>query len=144
MGILEVGDRMRHQGRSLRKKSGGRKRAHRNKRKFELGREAIDTIIGPEKKKKVRGRGGNVKINLVRIEYANITDPKTHKTERIKILDIEDNPADKDYARRKIITKGAIINTEKGMAKVTSRPGQDGQINVVLIKKEEERENNQK
>ncbi len=125
---------MRYQGRSLRKKSGGRKRTHRTKKKSELGREPIDTVIGPEKKKKVWGRGGNIKINLLRAEYTNLTDPRTHKTERIKILDVEDNPADKDYARRKIITKGAIINTEKGRAKVTSRPGQDGQINAVLIK----------
>ena len=126
---------MRYQGNiEKRKKTGGRKRAYRKKRKSESGREPIDTVIGPEKKKKVWSRGGNVKINLVRAEFANITDPKTHKTERTKILDVEDNPADKDYARRKIITKGAIISTEKGRAKVTSRPGQDGQINAILIR----------
>ncbi|MDO5821049.1 MAG: 30S ribosomal protein S8e, partial [Methanobrevibacter sp.] len=32
-----------------------------------------------------------------------------------------------------IITKGAIVETEIGNAKVTSRPGQDGIINGVLL-----------
>ena len=48
-------------------------------------------------------------------------------------MDVIDNPASKDFIRRKIITKGAIIKTEIGDAKVTSRPGQDGVINAVLI-----------
>jgi small subunit ribosomal protein S8e len=31
------------------------------------------------------------------------------------------------------VTKGAIIQTEIGKARVTSRPGQSGAINAVLI-----------
>jgi small subunit ribosomal protein S8e len=31
------------------------------------------------------------------------------------------------------MTKGAIIETEMGKAKVTSRPGQDGVVNAVLL-----------
>jgi small subunit ribosomal protein S8e len=41
-----------------------------------------------------------------------------------------------DFVRRKIITIGAIIKTELGLSKVTSRPSQDGVVNAVLIKKE--------
>jgi small subunit ribosomal protein S8e len=44
------------------------------------------------------------------------------------------NPANKDYERRGVITKGALLETEIGIAKVISRPGQDGVINAVLIK----------
>jgi small subunit ribosomal protein S8e len=44
------------------------------------------------------------------------------------------NPANKDYERRGVITKGAVLETEIGLAKVLSRPGQDGVINAVLIK----------
>ncbi|MCE4622698.1 MAG: 30S ribosomal protein S8e, partial [Desulfurococcales archaeon] len=33
-----------------------------------------------------------------------------------------------------IIVKGAIIETTEGKAIVTSRPGQDGVVNAVLIK----------
>ena len=32
------------------------------------------------------------------------------------------------------MTKGTIIETEKGKAKITSRPGQEGSINAVLVK----------
>ncbi|HHC19323.1 MAG TPA: 30S ribosomal protein S8e, partial [Euryarchaeota archaeon] len=36
-----------------------------------------------------------------------------------------------------IITKGTIIETEVGLARVTSRPGQVGIINAVLIQSRE-------
>jgi small subunit ribosomal protein S8e len=48
------------------------------------------------------------------------------------ILDVAENPADPNYARRNIITRGALIETSEGRARVTSRPGQDGQVNAVL------------
>jgi small subunit ribosomal protein S8e len=67
-------------------------------------------------------------------EYANVTDPKSGKTKKVKILDVEENPANIDFSRRKIITRGAVINTEAGKAKVTSRPGQSGIVNAILIK----------
>jgi small subunit ribosomal protein S8e len=35
--------------------------------------------------------------------------------------------------RRNIVTKGAIIETDAGQARVVSRPGQDGQVNAVLL-----------
>ena len=44
-----------------------------------------------------------------------------------------ENKANPNYVRRNIITKGAIVETSAGKAKVTSRPGQDGVINGVLI-----------
>ena len=34
---------------------------------------------------------------------------------------------------RNIITRGATILTEIGLARVTSKPGQDGVVNAVLI-----------
>jgi len=43
--------------------------------------------------------------------------------------------ANRHFVRRNIITKGAIVRTEAGDAKITSRPGQEGAINAVLIKK---------
>jgi len=42
------------------------------------------------------------------------------------------NPSNRDYDRKGIITKGAIIETELGLAVVTSRPGQEGVINALL------------
>jgi small subunit ribosomal protein S8e len=64
----------------------------------------------------------------------NVTDLKKKETYRTEILDVEKNPANLDYQRRKVITKGTIIKTAKGRAQVTSRPGQDGILNAILVK----------
>ncbi|MEM5772914.1 MAG: 30S ribosomal protein S8e, partial [Candidatus Aenigmatarchaeota archaeon] len=73
------------------------------------------------------------KIKAFSVEFANVIDPKTNSTKRVKILDVLENPANPHFVRRKIITKGTIINTELGKAKVTSRPSQHGLVNAVLI-----------
>ena len=61
-------------------------------------------------------------------------DRRTKKTVKSKILSVLENPANPNYVRRNIITKGAIIDTDIGTARVTSRPGQHGMINAILIK----------
>lgn len=61
----------------------------------------------------------------------NVLDPKTNKYEKSKIKTVLETPANMHFARRNIITKGTILNTEKG--KVTSRPGQTGVVNATLI-----------
>ena len=64
---------------------------------------------------------------------ANVFDPKKGKVTRTKILTVTENPANPNYVQRNIITKGAIIQTELGNARITSRMGQDGVVNAVLI-----------
>ncbi|MCD6432046.1 30S ribosomal protein S8e [Candidatus Bathyarchaeota archaeon] len=120
-----------------RKPSGGRKRAYRGKRKFERGSFPAETMLGERKRKIARGRGGNVKIKILSDNYACVTDPKTGKTEKVEISRVIRNPANVDYDRRGVITKGAIIETQLGLARVTSRPGQNGVINAVLIGEKE-------
>jgi len=58
---------------------------------------------------------------------------KTGKTEKTEITRVVRNGANVDFNRRGVITKGAEVETELGLAKVTSRPGADGIINAVLI-----------
>jgi len=122
------------QGRSLKKPSGGRIILARKKRKRELGREAAFTRVveDKEERKIIRTYGGNRKVRLVKALYANVFD--NGKGKKVKILSVVENPANRQYVRRNIITKGAIIQTEIGKAIVTSRPGQDGVVNAVLIK----------
>ncbi|RLF82243.1 30S ribosomal protein S8e, partial [Thermococci archaeon] len=55
---------------------------------------------------------------------------------KVKIISVVENPANRQYVRRNIVTKGAIVQTEIGKALVTSRPGQDGIVNAVLLKEE--------
>jgi len=119
------------------KPSGGRKRAYRRKRKFEEGRFPAETILGAQKKKIVRGRGRTVKIKVLSDTNVCVTDPKSGKTEKTEITRVVKNPVNVDYDRRGVITKGTMIETSLGLARVTSRPGQDGIINAVLVSEEE-------
>jgi small subunit ribosomal protein S8e len=123
----------RDQARSRRKYTGKKYKHFKKKRKRELERAPIHTVIGKEKKKKQRILGGNVKLKLFSSSMINITDPSTNKTSKVKILKFESNQASKDLNRRHELTKGAIVETEIGRAKITSRPGQHGVLNGVLI-----------
>src|SRR5919107_6156501 len=117
-----------------RKFTGGRIIPYRIRRKFEIDRYPNEAITGPTQNIVRRVRGNNVKIAFKASEYANINDQDTKKTTKSKILRVTKNPANKDYERRGVITKGAILETEIGLARVLSRPGQDGIINAVLVK----------
>ncbi|MEM2117995.1 MAG: 30S ribosomal protein S8e [Candidatus Bathyarchaeia archaeon] len=119
------------------KPSGGRKRAYRGKRKFEQGSFPVETIVGEPKRKISRGRGGNLKVKILSDKYACVTDPKSGKTEKVEIIRVVKNPTNIDYDRRGVITKSAIIETSLGLARVTSRPGQNGVVNAILIGEEE-------
>ena len=123
----------RSQARSRRKYTGKKYKHFRKKRKRELERPPIFTIIGEEKKKKQRVMGGNFKLKLFSSSYINVTNPSTNKTQKVKIIRFESNQASKDLNRRHILTKGAIVETEIGKARITSRPGQHGVLNGVLI-----------
>jgi small subunit ribosomal protein S8e len=46
-----------------------------------------------------------------------------------------ENPANIDYDRRGVMTRGTIIETSLGRALITSRPGQGGIINATLLPK---------
>ena len=99
----------------------------------ELGRLPSLTKVGSTKLKKIRTRGKNQKTRLLYAGVVNVFDKKTKKYSKAKINSVVDNPASRHFTRRNILTKGAVIETDKGKAKVMSRPGQDGTINAVLI-----------
>jgi small subunit ribosomal protein S8e len=116
------------------KKTGGKIKVARKKKKRELGSLPLHTKLGPEKRKMVRTKGGNFKIKLSKAEFANVVDPSTKTAKKVKILDVVDNKASPQFVRSKIITKGAVIKTELGLARVTSVPSQHGIVNAVLTK----------
>jgi len=119
-----------------RKPSGGKKHPYKTKRRYEKGAFPTETTQGEPKKKVDRRRGGNTKIRLMSTNQANVANPSTGKTEKVEILRVVRNPANVDYNRRGVITKGTVIETPLGVAKVTSRPGQDGIVNAILTPKE--------
>jgi len=120
------------QGKSKRKITGGRRRYARKKRKFEISKDYEKPVIGPDKRKIVRSYGGNHKTRVVTGNYANIAD-KEGNVSKVEINNVVKNPSNPNYVQRNILTKGAIIETEKGKARITSRPGQDGVVNAIML-----------
>jgi small subunit ribosomal protein S8e len=121
------------QGESIRKVTGGRIRPAQGKKRTEIGLAPADTHIGEDKHKIVRSYGNNSKVRALRALYANVTNKADGKTTKAKIQNVVENGANPNYVRRNLLTKGAIITTEIGRARIVSRPGQDGIINAVLI-----------
>ena len=117
-----------------RKSTGGRSRAARGRRAYEKDGYAIEPIVGQRASRLSRRRGGSVATGLVFADVANVSD-STGKTTKAKILRVKKSPANRDYERRGVITKGATIETESGEAVVTSKPTDDGVVNAVLTAK---------
>ncbi len=103
----------------------------RKKRLSELGGIVTETLIEKFRIKTKRTLGGNKKMALLSSENVLVNDKG--KTLKLKIISVEENPANVNYTRRNIITKGAIVKTEKGNVKITSRPGQNGSLFGVFI-----------
>jgi small subunit ribosomal protein S8e len=125
-----------HGDQHKRKNSGGRKRVNRKKRRYEKGFFPAETILGKPKSKINRKHGGNIKIRLLKTNQVNISEAYG-KTSKVEILRVIENPANVDYNRRGVITKGTMLATKLGTARVTSRPGQDGIVNAVLVEKKD-------
>ncbi|WP_232686264.1 30S ribosomal protein S8e [Halobacterium zhouii] len=122
---------MQNQGRSKRTKTGARVRPHSKKKKSELGRLPTETTVGEPRFRVVDSRGEGTKVRALSTNVANVSDGE--ETVHATIQDVTENEANPNYARRNIITKGAVIVTTEGKARVTSRPGQSGQVSAVLV-----------
>ncbi len=121
------------QGRSRRKRTGGRLRPVRKKRRFEIARELQTATVGAGKVKTYRVRGGNRKLRILTAMTVNVYDPASRSMKSAKIVTVRENPANPNYVQRNIITRGAILETELGLVQIRSRPGQDGVLNGVRV-----------
>jgi small subunit ribosomal protein S8e len=115
-----------------RKPTGGLRKRQRKKKKRDFGSDFFPIKIGEQRKKLVEGLSNNNKQRLLQTNKANVFD-SSGKAQVTKILHVKENPANLHFVRMGIITKGAIIETELGLAKVVSRPGQHGVVNAVKI-----------
>jgi small subunit ribosomal protein S8e len=115
-----------------RKKTGGKRHKIRGRRAYEKDGFPLEPVVGEPKRKIIRARGGKIKVGVVSDSFANVAS-KDGKVRKVKILRVKLSPANRDYQRRGVITRGAILETEIGEAKVTSKPTDNGVINAVLI-----------
>ena len=122
--------------RSKRKITGGLAGKRSKKKKHQRGRDFLPAHVGEPRVRARRTRGGGFKRTALAMNIANIS--AKGRAQKARILSVSENPADSQFVRRNIITKGAIIETELGKARVTSRPGREGAVNAVLIEPKEE------
>jgi len=117
-----------------RKPTGGRSKPSRGRRAFEKDGYPIEPLVGPLSQRPIHRRGGHVTAGVVFADIANVSDA-SGKTTKSKILRVKKSPANRDFERRGVITRGAVLETEAGEAVVTSRPTADGVVNAVLTSK---------
>lgn len=130
-----------YHAKDLKKLSGGMRRASHKKKIYEGGGIWSETKLlaaegnEGEKRKVAKTKGLRIlKSKLYATNVANIIDPATGKAKRTRILEVVDHPDNPHFTRQMLITKGCTLKTELGLARVTSRPGQHGIVNCVLIK----------
>lgn len=121
-------------GRAKRKASGGRYTSANPKRKHQKGNLPTHTRIGEQQSKQTKTKGGGLKTRLLEAGKVNLFDPETKKFSVEDIKTELENPANRHFVRRNIITKGSVIQTSKGKARITNRPGQEGMVSAILIK----------
>tara|TARA_B100001123_G_scaffold419513_1_gene524828 strand:- start:445 stop:828 length:384 start_codon:yes stop_codon:yes gene_type:complete len=120
-------------GVSKRKPSGGRKRLNRGKRRTEISSEKQYAVLGEAKRKKYRKTGSSTQVKVLSDDIINVNNPVDGTTKSVKFTTVSENPSNPNYVRRNILTKGAVVETELGKVRISSRPGQDGVINGTLI-----------
>jgi small subunit ribosomal protein S8e len=123
-----------YHGKKLRKKAtGGLRKKASDKRLTHIGGHFAATKLA-EKEERVakRTRGGSNKIILKYVSFANVSMPDG-KAKKAKILRVLESPANRHYQRMAIITKGAVVETEVGKVRITSRVGQHGVANGILV-----------
>lgn len=128
---------------SDKKASGGRRQTVNrcDKKKAWMGGSAANTKTeenSKEDRKERKGRGNTKRVRLTHTQYANVVmDKKTNKMQKLAVIAVKTNDANRLFARSNISTKGAIIRVKVGSeekaAKVTSRPGQNGTVNATLL-----------
>lgn len=96
-----------------------------------MGNSPIKTKVGERQVKERRTVGGNTKKVLLHANEINLVIKG--KPIKAKILKEKENTANRNYIRRNILTKGAVVETDKGLAKITNRPGQEPTINGILV-----------
>ncbi len=123
-------------GISRRKPSGGRLKRpsrYRGKRKTEVASEEQLAYVGEaDARKNYRKRAGLQTVRLLAVNQVNV-NTKDGKTVRATVKNVVGNDADPNYVRRNIVTKGAVRETDKGLVRVTSRPGMHGVVSGVLV-----------
>jgi|SRR3989344_658147 len=115
-----------------RKVSGGKYHQRRKRRFHEKLNQENHIFLGETKRKNLRVKGENKKTILLKENLVNLII--NGKAKKAQITNVVETPQNRFLARQNRLLKGAIIQTSLGKARITNRPGQEGNINAILIK----------
>jgi len=94
--------------------TGGQRRIHRKKRKFELARPPASTklVQGDIRIHTVRTRGGNTKHRALRLDQGNFAWPGEKIARKTRILGVVYNATSNELVRTNTLVKGAIVQID--------------------------------
>ncbi|KAJ7961620.1 40S ribosomal protein S8 [Quillaja saponaria] len=93
-----------------RRATGGKKKAWRKKRKYELGRQPASTKLSSNKTvRRIRVRGGNVKWRALRLDTGNFSWGSEAVTRKTRLLDVVYNASNNELVRTQTLVKSAIV-----------------------------------
>ncbi|KNA26103.1 hypothetical protein SOVF_000550 [Spinacia oleracea] len=96
-----------------RRATGGKKKAWRKKRKYELGRQPANTKLSSNKTvRRVRVRGGNVKWRALRLDTSNFSWGSEAVTRKTRLLDVVYNASNNELVRTQTLVKSAIVQVD--------------------------------
>ena len=96
-----------------RRATGGKKKAWRKKRKYELGRQPANTKLSSNKTvRRVRVRGGNLKWRALRLDTGNYSWGSEAITRKTRILDVVYNASNNELVRTQTLVKSAIVQVD--------------------------------
>ncbi|KAL1920667.1 40S ribosomal protein eS8 [Calcarisporiella thermophila] len=99
---------------SLHKRShtGAKRAQFRKKRKYELGRQAANTKLGPKRIHEIRVRGGNKKFRALRLDSGNFSWGSETVTRKARIIAVVYNASNNELVRTNTLVKGAVIQVD--------------------------------
>lgn len=115
----------------MKKISGGKYHPLRKKKLYERHSPPRLTSLGQKKVRSLKTKGGERKDVLLATDKVFVLDQKTKKGKIVKIKSVVQIPSNR-YLKN-VLMKGAIIDTEMGKARITNRPGQEGNVFAVLV-----------
>jgi len=96
-----------------RRATGGKKKAWRKKRKYELGRQPANTKLDSNKTvRRIRVRGRNVKWRALRLDTGNFSWGSESVTRKTRLLDVVYNASNNELVRTQTLVKGAVIQVD--------------------------------
>jgi len=95
-----------------RRLTGGKRKIHRKKRKFEMGRQPSGTKIGPKRIHLIRVRGGHHKSRAILLETGNYSWGTEAITRKTRIVDVSYNATSNELVRTDTLVKGCIVQID--------------------------------